>query len=436
MWRDVLFLGALILYVLAGCRLVPLHGDEATILYMSADFSTLFLHGDLAHIEYRLPPPADDPEAATKQALRIVNGVTSKYVYGAMAWLTGFQNSDLPQQWLWGADYAYNQSQKAVPDAVLLFVCRWASALLTALSVVLIFVTGRRAGGAWTGYMATFIYALTPAVLLNGRRAVFESTLLLFSALLVYLMLRWLNRALRPWQMVALGVVGGLTVASKHTGVISVAIVFVALIGGPLLARRWWLSVRTLAGLLGAGVISVVVFFALNASWWGTPLAMPDAVLQLRQLLLKGQIDSFGGFNSSTERVFVLIGQPLLAAPQYFEVTTGWPDWIGGQIRQYEDARLAGLYGARWTFIAGALVLIGVGRVLLRLIITLRRDPLAAGPEAALLLWLTATAITLYVLTPLDWQRYYVPLVAPMAVFAGLALRAVPYRISTAMQSR
>src|SRR5579859_5136115 len=101
---HALYVGILVMYVLAGCALVPFHGDESTILYMSRDFDTLFLRGDLAHIEYRDPPPVDDPEAATKQDLRVLNGVTSKYLYGMAWWLSGFTAHDLNQQWIWGAD--------------------------------------------------------------------------------------------------------------------------------------------------------------------------------------------------------------------------------------------------------------------------------------------------------------------------------------------
>ena len=129
------YVSLLILYVLAGCRLVPYHGDESTTLYMSADFNTLFLRGDLAHIEYRDPPPADDPEAATKQDLRILNGVISKYVFGLSWWLAGFHSNDLNQQWIWGADYTYNQGQNVIPNPLLLLICRWVSGLMTAISV-------------------------------------------------------------------------------------------------------------------------------------------------------------------------------------------------------------------------------------------------------------------------------------------------------------
>src|SRR5579864_6076838 len=132
---HALYVGILALYVLAGCALVPFHGDESTILYMSGDFDTLFLRGDLAHIEYHDPPPAGDPQAVSKQALRILNGVTSKYIYG-LAWrLSGLTVYNLNQQWIWGPDWAYNQSQNTIPTPFLLFIARWASGLLTALSV-------------------------------------------------------------------------------------------------------------------------------------------------------------------------------------------------------------------------------------------------------------------------------------------------------------
>ena len=174
---------------------------------------------------------------------------------------------------------------------------------MTAISVVLVFIIGRRIGGMRTAYVAVFIYALTPSVLINGRRTIFESALMLFSAALIYLALRWLNKPLKFRQICLLGIVAGLTVASKHTGIITMAAAFSMLIFAPLAARHWSHMFRTLLALVGASLVSIVLFFALNASWWGSPLTMPNVVLNQRQLLLAGQVGAFGGFKSTPDRL-------------------------------------------------------------------------------------------------------------------------------------
>ncbi len=413
-----LYLGALIAYVLAGCALVPFHGDESTTLYESSDFGTLFLQGDLAHIEYRNPPLADDPEAATKQDLRILNGVTSKYIYGIAWWLSGFTVHDLNQQWIWGAGWAYNQSQNTIPTPELLFVARWASGLLTALSVALVFVIGARAGGWRTAYVAAFIYTVTPAVLLNGRRAVFESALLTSTALLIYVTQRLVGKRIVPvraaiGRAVIIGVAAGLTIASKHTDLLIVVAALAALILYPLLTQG---LVRTIsAGLIAAGalIVAAFVFLVLNASWWSQPLAMPKIVLDKRQALLNAQAVNYGLLDTPTKRLTALALETLSPPPQYFESGAEWANWIGTAIQQYQTAGLAGLSGIAWTVVVGALAVGGLVRGLIRW----RR----AG-VFTVLCWIVVTAVGLYVLTPLDWQRYYLPMEAPVAVVCGLML--------------
>jgi len=411
-----LFVGLLVTYILAGCVLVPFHGDEATILYMSRDFDTLFLHGDLMRIEYRDPPPTGDPEAATKQELRILNGVTSKYLYGLAWWTSGFATYDLNQQWIWGADWEYNQSENAIPNPIVLFVARWTSGLLTVLSLALVFVIGMRAGGWRTAYVAAFVYTVTPAVLLNGRRAVFESAMLASTALVIYLAQRTVAKRLTTLRgaiggMLLLGLAVGLTIASKHTDLLIVAAALCAIVTFPLLTQRLMRTIS--AGLIASGalVVAALVFLALNTAWWSQPLAMPKIVLEKRQEIISEQISSYGAFDSTGARFDALVRESLVPPPQYYEATKGWPDWIGGQINQYELAGLAGISGHLWILIVGLLRIAG----LIRGLLCWRR----AG-VFVVLCWVAITAIGLYVLTPFDWQRYYLPMAAPVAVLCGL----------------
>src|SRR6266436_5005696 len=94
-----MFISLLILYLLAGILLVPFHGDESTIIHKSRDWY-LLTQGNLSAILYS-PTPADPAE----QELRLVNGVVSEYSIGLLASLSGLGLHDLPEQWLWGADW-------------------------------------------------------------------------------------------------------------------------------------------------------------------------------------------------------------------------------------------------------------------------------------------------------------------------------------------
>src|SRR5258708_24012471 len=139
-FMAAMFVGLLIFYLLAGVKLVPFHGDESTIIHKSRDWY-LLAQGNLSAILYSATPV--DP---AEQELRLVNGVVSEYSTGLLASLSGFGLHDLPKQWLWGADWELNRANGHFPSEPLLFVGRLASALLTALSIALVFALARRLG--------------------------------------------------------------------------------------------------------------------------------------------------------------------------------------------------------------------------------------------------------------------------------------------------
>jgi hypothetical protein len=87
---DILWIFALMIYVLAGTRQVPFHGDESTLIMMSRDYYYQFIAGNLAQVTYH-----DPPLNATEQQLRLLNGTVPKYLIG-LAWhVAGFTVDDL-----------------------------------------------------------------------------------------------------------------------------------------------------------------------------------------------------------------------------------------------------------------------------------------------------------------------------------------------------
>jgi len=427
---DCVILALLIGYVLAGCILVPYHGDESTTLYESRDFTTFFLNGDLAHLIYRVPPPADDPESATRQDLRILNGVFSGDLYGAIDHLAGFTARDLNPQWDWGAGYDYNVARGAYPSPTLLFVARWTSALLTVLSVALVFGTGYRVRGRWTAIAAAAIYTLTPAVLLNGRRAVFEGSLLLTEVLLLYVAVRVIGKRWSWRGVLALGLASGLAILSKHTNALVIMAAYAGIVLYPLICAQARRLAAAPVAVAVAALIAVTLFLAFNPAWWGNPLAMPQIVLDKRQVLIAGQSDplhSLLSLTSPRQRVATLVRESLVASPQYYENDPIWQTYIGDQIARYTASGLAGLSGSLWAALIGILVVLGI----LTIAIDWRR-----APSFALLIWFGVVAVGLYMLNPVDWQRYYLPLTAPVALLAGQAIGFRPGLLRRGMADR
>jgi len=177
---DGFWLVLLAIYVVAGTRDVPFHGDESTLIAMSRDYYSLVQTHNLDQVLYQ--PDPDDP---MMQELRILNGTVGKMAMG-LAWdVSGYTVDHLNKPWLWGAGWDYNVTHGHMPEEGVLYAARLSSALLLALSAWSVFALGWFAGGRPAAWAASLIYATTPQVLLNGRRAMMEGSHLAFSALTV-----------------------------------------------------------------------------------------------------------------------------------------------------------------------------------------------------------------------------------------------------------
>lgn len=439
-WRalDVIWLALLALYVAAGMTRNPFHGDEATQIFMSHDYHYLVQQQDPAQVRY-----TDTPANPSEQDLRIINGTLGKLLIG-FAWdMAGMTVDDLNDEWIWGFDdpsgewdeWTYNHAFNHAPSERLLEVSRIPATVLTALSVGVVFVIAWLVGrGRAAAYAASALYATTPAVLINGQRAMMEGTLLFFTALTALAAIGVVRAEAsgRGWRVraawyAALGLSAGLAVTSKHNALMVVLAVGAAALVAPVVrrlgrgadagaARREVTWRAHLAGLAGAGALALVIFLALNPAWWGDPLAMPGRVLDLRRDLLANQVDYYGGYESFDARVQGLLNQAFFAEPQYFEVAI-WETWIADSIAAYEDAWLAGRpTGPLW----GGLVVVAFAIGLATLFERWR-----AGAAWVTLVWLAVVAGLLLALTPFEWQRYYLPLQAPVMVISGVGVARV-----------
>jgi 4-amino-4-deoxy-L-arabinose transferase-like glycosyltransferase len=428
-WRalDALWVGLLALFVAAGVRTAPFHGDESTINMMSHDWHTI-ITGRVADLFYR-DPPLDDP---SRQDLRLLNGTLTGFGIGALWWSAGFQVSDLSTQWDWGADFAYNRDNGHIPGPCMLFVSRLWGAWCTALSAALVFATARRMmnrSGAW---VAAYIYATLPVVVLNGRRISFEGVTLLAETLLIFVAVLTVQHIARKTMTIGgwlwFGAVCGLALAAKHNLLIVMSVTVLLVLASPYLfvppqrlttrgtLRREF--PRTLRALLIVGIVTCVVFLALNPAWWSAPLRVPGEVFRLRADLLNGQMAAFGSYPSSTggivQRIAALTALPL-GAPQYYEAGDQWAVWIGDQIARYEAAwfgplPLRGIHLPAWSLI---FPLIGLLWPPYRVSIQVMRA-MAAG-----------VALALLALTPVPWQRYYLPLAPFWAILYAAGIAAV-----------
>lgn len=404
------YLLALMAYTLLGAPSVPFHGDESTLIFTTRDYFDQFVRRDLS---------TEDPMV---ERLRLLDGRVQKYWGGFVHHLTGGSAETLNAPWLWGADYTYNLDNGHIPDERLLTTQRLAIALMLALSVPVAYGVGAQVGGIWGGVLMAALVAFSPNLLINGRRAMMEAPLLLFSLLSVLAGLRWIAAERRHWLwLILLGVGAGMALASKHSAVLALGPLFIGLGLAVTLQGR----PRRLISLTTAGEIALVVFFALNPAWWSDPLNTFDKVMNLRSELLAQQVVAFGDYGDFGQQVAGYVTYGLLDQPQYFEVAE-WGTWpqIAEQIAVYESSPWtppAWLNTARAVLTLG-LALVG-GCALIR-----RRD----GVSITVGVWAVVTMIAALFITPLPWARYYLPALPPLYALAAAGIGALTQRRETA----
>jgi len=392
---DGLVIIVLMAYVVIGAPLAPFHGDESTQIFMSRDYAYQFIEDDWSRVRYTNPPISPQ-----EQHLRLLNGTVNKYLIGFAWHLAGFSVSDLNEQWDWGADWAYNQTTGHAPSPDLLMTARVPSALMLALAVPIIFVIGWQIGGRTTAYSAAILFALHPALLLNGRRAMMEGSFILFSLCAVAAGLWFIRGGQRraSLSLIALGASSGLAVASKHTAVFTAAAVFAGcwLYLYTALMQQPRQLILTFLRLYAAALIALGVFIALNPAWWSDPFGRVSDVLRLRAELLEGQTAAFGGYAERSEALAGWARFVFDGAPQYFEVDA-WSGYIGDQIAAYEASGLAGIA-------LPPLVMLGASALGAVRLVRARR-----GAAWLICVWAAAMLVSTALLTPLPWGRYYLP---------------------------
>ncbi|MBL8161350.1 MAG: glycosyltransferase family 39 protein [Anaerolineae bacterium] len=215
---DALWLTLLAAYILAGVRLTPFHGDEAMQITMSRDYFTAFVER-----QPELLPVAPPYTVDSEDWLRLINGSVNRYSIGLALHLAGYGVEALPALWQWPLSVEDNLARGSQPGDAVLFISRLPSALFLVASVAALFALGRQLGGRPAAYLASTIYALHPVILLNGRRAMMEGSLLCFG-LLTLLAAAYIVQHRHDWRgWLMLIICGALTLASKHSGVVFVA---------------------------------------------------------------------------------------------------------------------------------------------------------------------------------------------------------------------
>jgi 4-amino-4-deoxy-L-arabinose transferase-like glycosyltransferase len=393
---------------------VPFHPDESSLLYQSRDLE-LALHSTPSLFDYT------QWETDPAVAYRVLNAPLAKYVLALGRGAAGYGPASVDVDWDWGLGWRQNLAAGAMPPAGGLLGARAASALLALLAAPVLWLAGRRLGGNWAAWGAAGSYGLNALVLLHGRRAMAEGTLL-FAASLAVLTLLSANR--RP---LLAGAAGGLALAAKHSALpLAISAWLAALLtrstanSGPVSAR-WRRLALALAG-------TVLVVLVLSPYMWSNPFGAVRATVQARSQLLAEQVRLTEELapdrllNRPDERLAAMVGHLFFLPVQLREIGN-YDLALTPAYQQFQSSWRGQLLRG---VVAGGILL---GLCLLGVALSTvgwRKLTMESRWQRTVLLVATVLqGITLLLANPLPIQRYYLPLVPLVCLWAGIGITEI-----------
>lgn len=461
-WQDIAFLFLAVVYLLAGVSLTPFHGDESAYIWLSEDYDRVVKNRDFEKVLYT-------PEGNPKQYLRLTTGSVLSYSIGFLRDVT--DNDDPIEKWLWGESWEENIQMGKMPAPRLLAMGRGISAVMGAISIILFFLAAfKLSSSRLAAWCATLVFATQGAVLVNIRRAMQEGPKFLFLLFTVYLSLFVLQnlQALKiRWQTYALlGLTSGLTLAAKQdTAPMLVAIYFALgllpvwnkagiryllinslyLFAATCIAYAlfllfmpvfwdWWETAFTLIGfsiiLFQLPVLksermavpfALVGFILMAGMTVKSPLLWRDiptpvlAMLETREGVVSGQSAFIGDANqfdagTKRNRLGFLIENTISSDVMYMETASFDVPPFHEQINTYEHSGLGGRIGSLLIDgIIAALAILGGWVLLIKF----------TGEGFFIHSLFFVSAVLLFFLISLSWQRYFLILQIPYSLLVG-----------------
>jgi 4-amino-4-deoxy-L-arabinose transferase-like glycosyltransferase len=423
--------GALVWVVVIACYVlysvtldsVPFHPDESSWIYMSRDFDAL-LRRDVGRLVW-WSGQAPDGDVG----FRLLDAPLAKYQIGLARWVSGYRR-ELIGNWDWRRSWVQNQSIGAMPSPGLLHAARISAVVTTVLSFALFFWISAAIIGTLPAAAATLLLAIHPIELLHARRAMAESASQLFLMLAMLAIMRLsvspgAERARSAVLSAGVGLTLGLAVSAKQNasaivplGVLAAAAVSVASLGP--VERRLTGAIVNAAAVI---VTSLLAFFVMNPVMYSQPIHAARDMVTMRRSLVQQQLPSGADTGSQTSiptrlsRLKAAYNELFWRPPDLGESMT-YPE-IVPSAREYEQQFLVKVWDAtslRLLFVLFS----GLGLGVAVQQIVSRRFTVVTWPLQIAVLWLFAEVAFVMLFIPLDWQRYFLPLLPPVCIFAAL----------------
>ncbi len=403
-WLYALLAALLLFLFCARIRSVAFHPDESQWIATSS-YLEVFVRGDYG------------PESWAENYWTLTHPPLTRYVIGVGRRLGGYGPSDLNGPWDWSVDGEENVARGNAPSLRLLWWSRLPMAVLAAVSGLVLFHLAVAVAGRPAGYLFVLLYATSTYFATMLGRAMGEPVLLGCISLAILAG----ERGLACWDSLCgwprflgwLGVLGALAGAAAAAKLNGGAMVFTGLAicvlvvlrpGAERLGRR--AASAAAAGLLLL-LVAALAFLLLNPYLYADPVGRALRMVQQRAAEMQLQ-------------------QTNMPA----SVISGWGMRLRVvPLRVFET--YAGLrFPGAWVF-SLVFTLLGTGLTALS---AWRWWAARAGMPAGIVLLLAAlTTASPSLLTPLDWDRYYLlPVVFStlfIAVAMGRAVAAIEARL-------
>jgi 4-amino-4-deoxy-L-arabinose transferase-like glycosyltransferase len=416
---------------------IPFHPDEASLLFQSRDFE-VWLRDPL---ELSFNPNLREDVA---QTYRILNPPLPKYILAMGRNFAGFGPERVSVDWDWSLTWEENSVTGALPTSDLLNASRVASTIMVALSLIVIYLCGKRIHSPTLGLIAVVLLGTNALVLLHGRRAMAEGTLLFGISLAL---LGILEGDKKPWFA---GLGSAIAVCSKLSAgaLIPIALVSVLpFLSNPIPSRfrqpqgktsfflKFTSRIQPAAGFINMNlrrtihniivfILSfVIVYTLLSPLIWKNPFQAIQAQWMERKRFLQTMTDEFKQYapnqvlDDPTERISVLITHLFIQEPQFAEVGN-YSEATSATEKDYSNSFFSSLFrGYFWGSLFLTITLLGVAFWILDF-----RNLENTSKRITLLLFFASLALLIALIwaIPLLFQRYYVPLLPITTLWLGL----------------
>jgi 4-amino-4-deoxy-L-arabinose transferase-like glycosyltransferase len=407
-WLFILLLIVLSAFYIWGVVKVPFHPDESTYIFMSADFENIVTN------PLSMVWEAENPLTDIFR-YRLIDAPLTRYLLGIGRALAGLPAPVV--DWDWSASWEANRSSEALPVARTLLIERLTLASLFPICLLLLYLIGLKLDGRLMGIFAILLLSLHPLILLHTRRAMAEGVLMFGIILTLYAFTKVGKHAF------LVGLAVAVAFNAKHSAILLLPIGIIAVCWLPNSSTRKFSKI--LINLTGYLLGFVLLTALLNPVIWRNPFATAREALIQRQILLNRQLADIKRISPAqvletpAERAAVSLAQMFIAPPIFSEV--------GNYRLQTAQAEVEYLSTPGNNFWRNSLSAgITLGLTLLGIIAAFHISSTGDFNQRRILILFLLSFLLMVMgiilMIPLAWQRYSVPLIPFVSIFASLGL--------------